>query len=167
MGRLFKIFDTLVKVATGGLFVSFIGIIWMQVFSRYVLNNSITWAEEFARYSFVWMIFLAGGIALDKRAYMGLDIIFNFFSDKKKKIIVLFTDVCVISFLVFLGSAGYEIVGRTMRQTSPALRIPLGYAYSAIPVGCLIMLIYAVRRMYVDIRNGKQETMASKATKQI
>ena len=50
--------------------VTFMGsmvlILGAQVFTRYVFNWSIFWNEEFARYSLLWIIFLALGIAYEE-----------------------------------------------------------------------------------------------------
>lgn len=33
-------------------------VIFVQVVMRYVFHNSLTWSEEFARYCFIWLIYL-------------------------------------------------------------------------------------------------------------
>ena len=38
-------------------------VILIQVFFRYVLNNSLVWPEETARFLMVWMTFIAAPIA--------------------------------------------------------------------------------------------------------
>ena len=44
-------------------------IIVLQVFFRYVLNNSLAWSEELARYLFIWTIYI--GISY------GVGLVFN------------------------------------------------------------------------------------------
>ena len=39
-------------------------VISMQVFTRYVLNDPLTWTEEVARYLMVWVCFLGSAMAL-------------------------------------------------------------------------------------------------------
>ena len=39
-------------------------IMGVQVFFRYVLNDSIIWAEEMSRYFLIWITFLVLGIGL-------------------------------------------------------------------------------------------------------
>ena len=38
--------------------VMMVSILFAQVFTRYVLQGSITWAEELSRFAFLWMMFL-------------------------------------------------------------------------------------------------------------
>ena len=44
-----------VELVTVILFVILIVACVMQVFFRFVLNNSLSWTEEVARFSFIWM----------------------------------------------------------------------------------------------------------------
>jgi len=46
-----------------------------QVFWRYVFNNPIIWAEEFARINFVWLTFLTGCIAFQQGKHMAVDLL--------------------------------------------------------------------------------------------
>lgn len=34
-------------------------LIFLQVIMRYVMHNSLSWSEELARYTFVWLIYIA------------------------------------------------------------------------------------------------------------
>ena len=46
----------------GSFFIT-VTVIFIQVVARYVFNNSLTWSEEFARYIFVWQIWLGASYA--------------------------------------------------------------------------------------------------------
>lgn len=48
--------------------------IFIQVVCRYILLISTPWAEELARYLFVWMAYLGGGYALHTGGQIEIDI---------------------------------------------------------------------------------------------
>ena len=48
----------------------------LQVISRYVLQNSFTWMEEFATIMFVGMIYLGVSSAVTKRKHLRIDFFF-------------------------------------------------------------------------------------------
>lgn len=117
------------------------------VFFRYVLNESIIWAEELARYLFVWLAFLGSALALKNRMHIGLDLIISSLPPKSKTVMEGLITVLVGVFLVFVITASVTVVEVTMRQRSSALGIPMGMVYLAIPVGCSLMLLSSCRQL--------------------
>lgn len=52
-----------------------VGVVALQVFMRYGLNNSLAWADEVARLAFVWVIFLAIPLGLGTGAHIGIELL--------------------------------------------------------------------------------------------
>lgn len=48
-----------------------------QVFCRYVLSESIDWADEMSRLAFVWAVFLAIPHGLKQGVHVGIDVLTN------------------------------------------------------------------------------------------
>ena len=115
----------------------------LQVVCRYLLGAALTWSEEFARYGLVWITFLGAGIALKRRAHMGVLAIVEMFSPGIRKGVQVFTVFAVMVFLFIATLKGTELAVFNMKQFSPAMGLPMGYVYLAIPMGCLVMIIHA------------------------
>jgi TRAP-type C4-dicarboxylate transport system permease small subunit len=118
-------------------------VVVLQVICRYLLGAALTWSEEFARYGLVWITFLGAGIALKRRAHMGVQIIVGMFSPGVRKTVQLFTILSVMGFLLIATLKGMELALFNMKQYSPAIGLPMGFVYLAIPSGCLVMIIHA------------------------
>jgi len=59
---------------TAGLLIGVITVlVSVQVFARYVLNNTPPWSEELCRYLFVWASFLGACVATERAAHLGVD----------------------------------------------------------------------------------------------
>ena len=117
------------------------------VFFRYVLNESIVWAEELARYLFVWLAFLGSALALKNRMHIGLDLIISSLPPRVKPVTEGLITVLIGVFLAFVITASVTVVEVTMRQRSSALGIPMGMVYLAISVGCSLMLLSSCRQL--------------------
>ena len=115
----------------------------LQVIFRYLLGAALTWSEEFSRYGLVWITFLGGSIAVKRGAHMGVEVLVNALSPKARKIVELFTLLTIMGFLVVATVKGIQLALFNMNQHSPAMGVPMGAVYLAIPVGCLIMLVHA------------------------
>jgi TRAP-type C4-dicarboxylate transport system permease small subunit len=118
-----------------------------QVICRYLLGAALTWSEEFARYGLVWITFLGAGIALKRRAHMGVQAIVEMFSPRVQKSVQVFTVVSIMGFLVIVTSKGIELALFNMKQYSPAMGLPMGFVYLAIPSGCLVMIAHAADQL--------------------
>jgi TRAP-type transport system small permease protein len=120
---------------------------FVAVIFRYVLNDSLIWAEELARYLFVWLTFLGSAIALRRGLHIGLDLLLNAFPPKGRRALETLITCLICAFLGFVLYASVMVVQVTMRQRSSALQIPMGLVYLAIPVGCSLMLLSSFRRL--------------------
>ena len=114
-----------------------------QVVFRYVLNNSLPWPEEVARLGFVWVVFLGMAMAVHRDAHLRIDQI-----DKvTERLGPAFPVAMRVIFVTFACAAlahhGYQLVERSMGFT-PALRLPIGWLYAAVPTGAVLSLIFMV-----------------------
>ncbi len=138
------------RIAEGiclALIVIMTGVTFAQVFFRFVIVHSLPWSEEFSRYCLVWASFLGASIALKRGLHIGIEAFVTKLSREKRRWIYLLTLVIIILFLVTVIVKGIEMAFFNMRQSSPALRIPMGFPYFAIPVGSLLMLIHLLNEL--------------------
>jgi TRAP-type C4-dicarboxylate transport system permease small subunit len=118
-----------------------------QVICRYLLGASLTWSEEASRYLLIWITFLGGSIAFKRGMHTGFDAVSRALSPGGKRAARLATLLAIVTFLVIVGLKGMELSLFNMAQRSPAMRLPMGIVYLAIPTGCLFMLVYAVAQL--------------------
>lgn len=149
-----KMFD---KAIYGIIFLciaGFVTLAFLQVFCRFILNDSLTWSEEMCRYLFVWMVFLGAGVGVLHRRHIIIDIVPNMIPAGVKKYYNVAIGLLIIVFTLFLMRYGLVFAQRGMRQNSPAMQIPLGYIYGGIILGALVMLINTIRVTLADFMEG-------------
>ena len=148
MEKFKRILDWIEKYITNALPILFmifmVAIIFMQVFTRTIFNYSTRWAEELGRYLTIWMVFLAGCSALRKGQLVGLKFIIEKVPEKYNTSIRLVCDSLILFFLSIMTLYGIKLVmfNFARRQLSPALRIPIGWIYFAIPISGIIMILF-------------------------
>lgn len=128
-------------------------VVALQVFCRYLLGASLPWSEEFARYSLVWITFLGGSIALKKRAHMGLQTLLDALPPKARNLIETITLIAILGFLSIVTLKGIQLAFFNMAQHSPAMGLPVGIVYLAVPTGSLLMLVHVMEQLATLIRS--------------
>ncbi len=128
-------------------------VVW-QVFSRYVVGQSSSFTEEFARFALIWLTVLgAAYINGQKEGHLAMDFLLSKLPLNKKiqrkKVIQVFMAVFALIVMVIGGG---NLVYTTLRlgQTSSALHLSLGLVYAIVPVcGLAIMFfsLYNIRKL--------------------
>lgn len=128
-----------------------------QVFSRYILNTSFAFTEELARFSLIWLSILGATYLNAKRAHLSMDFLYQKFSEKNQKKVLIFIEICIFLFaLVVMVIGGFNLVYTTLYlgQLSGTLRIPLGYIYAILPISGLLIMWFSVYHIVKINRNN-------------
>jgi len=115
-----------------------------QVFCRYVLNTSLFWSEEFARYMLVWLSFLGATVAYYRHLHPGVDTLTSRLSASKRRLTQLFVHVITIALGVVMMVSGTQFAWFVRLQVSPALSIPKWIILIIIPFCGVLFCIYAL-----------------------
>ena len=114
-----------------------------QIFCRYVLVSPLSWTDEAMRYAMVWVAFLAGSALVFRQEHMAL----NVFDEIKSRVVIwllrTFVLVAIFAFAILLIVYGWPLAMRNIKEVSPSAQIPLVWAYAAVPVGGVLMALYA------------------------
>lgn len=127
----------------------------VQVFFRYVLNNSLSWPEELARFMLVWMTFVAAAPALRRGFHVGVDFFLEQFVQIRwlKILVLVFNQLVILGFLVVVFYYGLQQFLNSGDMISPALQISYRWVYLSLPVGTFLM---AVQSMTALLAIGKR-----------
>ena len=132
-----------------------VSLIFMQVIMRYVFRNSLSWSEELARYIFLYQIWLGASYATKKKAHLRIEILKSKFSGKKG---IYFETAVLIIWLAFSTFLALESFNLTRMifirgQLSPAMRMPMGFAYASVPIGAGLMSLRLVQNIISGIKS--------------
>jgi TRAP-type C4-dicarboxylate transport system permease small subunit len=140
--RLAKSVDILLLVLMSLMFMT----VCLQVFFRYVLEQPLSWSEEFARYAFVWVSFLGAAMSLGKRLHFGIDFFVNKFPARLSAGLEVGTHLLILIFVLVIIVKGYETMLSAAGMLSAGLNLRMDAVFAAIPVSGLIMAYYVIRQ---------------------
>ncbi|TFG90349.1 MAG: TRAP transporter small permease, partial [Candidatus Atribacteria bacterium] len=122
----------------------------LGVFFRYVLNNSLSWTEEVARYLMIWFAYIGMALAFRDESHVNVNALVDLFPLSIRHLIKTISYTIVLIFLITLFSQSLKVFRIVKIQTSPSVRIPMIYPYLSITFGAILMAIEVV---YVIFKN--------------
>ena len=135
-------------------------IVGINVFSRFIFNRSIDWADELPRYLFIWFSFLAAVIAYAADEHIGIDLLIKkITNEKQKKIVLIFTHTLTLIFFMFLAVYG-TMLCFSVNNYSPILEIPMNYIFSVIPISAGLLFILNIIKIKNISNKIKKKTKA-------
>ena len=162
-----KIFGYLNRTFEFLIFVLFLLIVivgGMQVFNRFVLNQSLSWSEEFMVYANIWMVFLAVPVAYNRGAHIGMNLFVKGLPPRGQLVLALAIDgmwIVLAAAIVFYASI---VMGVASNQNSPALGLRMDRAYLSLVVGGTYLGLLALRKATASVCRLRSGGMAGGAT---
>ena len=119
-----------------------------QVVLRYGFNAANIWAEELAKFMFVWVTMLASSMAIRKNVHLKVDLFIDLMKPKPRLLFQIVSYIVILGFLVYLCKLGITLMGNTMVNKSAGLRVPMAIPYAAVPVGAFLMSLTCVEFIF-------------------
>lgn len=141
------------------------GVLSRSLASWGILSRQSSWTEELARYLMIWVGLLGASLAFESRAHLGVDYLVGKFHPAGRKLLTLGAFALVLVFAVgVLCVGGWELVTRTLalKQDTPALGIPKGWVYLAVPISGVFTVIFTCGHVMDVLRNDEESIEVAK-----
>ena len=116
----------------------------VQVFCRYILNSSLFWSEELARYMLVWLSFIGATVAYYRHLHPGVDTVTSRLSAANRHITTLLVYLITLGLGVVMVISGTQFAWFVRMQVTPALSLPKWIVLAIIPVAGMFFTLYAL-----------------------
>ncbi len=146
--KILSVCKLLTTVLVGVIAVNvFVGVFW-----RYVLNDSLAWYEESAKYMMLWMVFVACPIVLKQRGHIALDMFPRLLSPRLRNFnyVLIYSAVLFLCCVFVYHGVGLAYIARSQSPTS--VDISFAYIYASIPFGCAVMALISLEFWFRALR---------------
>ncbi len=133
-------------------------IVAVQVFFRYVLNQSLFWSEELARFLLVWLTFFGASVAYYRKANPGIDILYSRMSSSIRKTSAVLVHLASIMLFCVMIFYGCQFAYFIRLQITPALQLPKWIILSIIPISGLILLFHGITFLVNELKGGSRDS---------
>ena len=128
-------------------FVAIVLATFLGVVSRYILEYSIPWADEIARYGFVWLVYIGMVVSLVRGQHVCVEILLLRYRGTLRIWMLNLIDLAGMALFGALLYGGVILMEMTYTQITPGLGISMSWVYAAVPIGAALMLIEYVSRI--------------------
>jgi TRAP-type C4-dicarboxylate transport system permease small subunit len=147
------------------LVVALVTIMGVQVFFRYVLNDSLIWTEEVCRYILLWMTFLFAGVAFQRGEMVSLEIIVGRFPGRSRLLLVVPAYLASLGLLAAIVWYGWKFAQINSFQTVPAadfiwssivgedreVNMSIFWIYVSVPIGMALMFVHVAQSLVTQV----------------
>jgi TRAP-type C4-dicarboxylate transport system permease small subunit len=120
-------------------------LIFVQVFTRYVMQTSIFGIEDLATFVAVWLYFIGGSLGAWERGHISASLVdFVIKSDRAARWIKAFSAVLttILSGWMTVWAFQYFMFTLQRGQMSLEINLPMAYVTVAMPIGLALMTFY-------------------------
>jgi TRAP-type C4-dicarboxylate transport system permease small subunit len=153
MAALHRAYTRAVTSAASTLMLAVVAVMGAQVFYRYVLNDSLIWAEEVSGYLLVIITFGFIGAAFERGEMVSIRVFTDLLPPRLRILLMIPSFAAMITFLLVLAyyamrfaslGSGYNIpavgfIGSTLLGRQAEVQVSMYWLYLVIPAGCVIL----------------------------
>lgn len=129
-------------------------LIGSQVFMRYVMNNSLAWSEELARFAFIWATYIGLACAVKRNANICVEAVVNRLTWRPRRYAAILAHLLFLLFAALVVKEGYFLTAKIFKfgQQSSAMGVAMGWVYMAPVAGFSLVVIRLLQRIAAEVR---------------
>lgn len=147
VGQIDSVLGFMVSVPAALLVLADVVVLLAGVVSRYVFNSPLLWSDELASIMFLWLAMLGSVVALRRGEHMRMTAFVGGTTPKRRALFELIAIAACLAFLALAAWPAWSYAYDEMAITTPALEISNIWRAAALPVGIVLMAVFALLRL--------------------
>lgn len=118
----------------------------LQVFQRFVMNQSLGWPDELVGNLLAALAFVGGAIAMREGEHIRVRVLWYALPRPLVTVVRLLADAISVAFLLGVAYISLPVVARMWRINLTTLEVPVGLFMATVPVFFVVSAWYVIRR---------------------
>jgi TRAP-type C4-dicarboxylate transport system permease small subunit len=128
--------------------------VFLQFFTRYVLNDSFAWTEEIATYCLVAIVFIGAAMCVRLGRHIHVDFLFRYLPTGLARAVATAIDVIRTLFFAYGAYLVWQFMSLIEGETMTTVNLPKNLVYGAVCIGFLLMFVRSVQVSVENWRRG-------------
>ncbi|UWU86241.1 TRAP transporter small permease [Bradyrhizobium yuanmingense] len=127
--------------------------VFLQFFTRYVLNDSYAWTEEIATYCLIGVVFIGSSMCVRLSRHIQVDLVYRYLPHAVGRVLSTAIDLIRIAFFGYAIKLVWVYIRIIGDEQMTTINLPKDYVYYAVLLGFVLMF---ARSVQVAIQNWRQ-----------
>ena len=147
MRKAYEGFIRLLQGYSAVLMLVMTAVVLVGVFYRYVVDQALSWYDEFAGYILVWLTMYGTVVGLARGKHISFETLTEKLPPGGQRAAAIFGVLCVLGFSAVLVVSSWQLVREMAEETAVSLpSVRMAWIYSVLPIsGALLVLVAVVQ----------------------
>ena len=128
--------------------------VFLQFFTRYVLNDSYAWTEEIATYCLIGVVFIGSSMCVRLSRHIQVDLIYRYLPHLVARTLSTLIDLIRIAFFGYAIKLVWIYIRIIGDESMTTINLPKDYVYYAVLLGFVLMFMRSVQVALQHWRQG-------------
>lgn len=139
---------------TVGLFWGMTVLVFLQFFTRYVLNDSLAWTEELATYCLIGVVFIGASMCVRTSRHIQVDLLYRYLPHAAARLLSTLMDVLRTAFLAYAGWLVWRYIGIVGEEPMTTIEWNKSWVYWMTLAGFVLMLLRSCQVTWQNWKRG-------------
>ena len=128
--------------------------VFLQFFTRYVLNDSYAWTEEIATYCLIGVVFIGASMCVRLSRHIQVDLIYRYLPHLLARALSTAIDLIRIAFFGYAIKLVWVYIQIIGDENMTTINFPKNYVYYAVLLGFVLMFVRSLQVAVQHLRQG-------------
>ncbi|MBL0402800.1 TRAP transporter small permease [Microvirga aerilata] len=128
--------------------------VFVQFFTRYVLNDSLAWTEEIATNLNVALVFVGSAMCVRMSRHIQVDFLYRYLPPGIARVLATVIDVVRIAFFAYGALLMWQFMSIVADEQMTTIALPKNLSYGLVFIGFVLMFFRAVQVAVANWRRG-------------
>ncbi|TDK31356.1 TRAP transporter small permease [Rhizobium deserti] len=130
------------------------GCVFLQFFTRYVLNNSYAWTEEIAVNCLIAVVFLGAAMCVRQSRHIQVDVLYHYLPARVTRIMATLVDVIRIAFFAYGSWLMWRYMEIVEGEEMVTVALPRNIVFYSVLLAFVLMLLRSIQVFIANMQRG-------------
>ncbi len=137
-----------------GLFWAMALAVFVQFFTRYVMNDSFAWTEEIATNLNVALVFVGAAMCVRMSRHIQVDFLYRYIPPKAGRLLATAVDLVRVVFFAYAAILVWRFMGIVADEQMTTITLPKNLTYAFAFIGFILMCFRSIQVAVANWRRG-------------